>query len=253
MHPREQGVLKTWLLISPARKAAGHRTPARVFALTRLRPAASRLRLTHMPPSSEVRCFRVLGVDPAAAGPTGYGFVEAQGRKCRALHYGALRVAEKRKESAGAALEAVHSLVCDLIRQFSPDMVAVESIFSALNVKTALRLAEVRGVVLLAAAQHNVVVHSYAPRLIKSSVAGYGNADKRQVQMMVRTLLQMNETPEPSDAADALAVALCHVQNEQFQVRFAVPATSVLRTPRLAREAARRITRAEIIRVQPAR
>ncbi len=198
--------------------------------------------------------FRVLGIDPAAAGPTGYGVVESDGRRCRTLHYGALKVADKiRKESAGAALQAVHSLICDLLQEFSPDAMAVESIFSALNVKTALRLAEVRGVVLLAAAQHNVVVHSYAPRLIKSSVAGYGNADKRQVQMMVRTLLQMNETPEPSDAADALAVALCHVQNEQFRVRFAVPATSVMRTPRLAREAARRITRAEIIRVQPAR
>jgi len=198
--------------------------------------------------------FRVLGIDPAAAGPTGYGVVESDGRRCRTLHYGALKVADKiRKESAGAALQAVHSLICDLLQEFSPDAMAVESIFSALNVKTALRLAEVRGVVLLAAAQHNVVVHSYAPRLIKSSVAGYGNADKRQVQMMVRTLLQMTETPEPSDAADALAVALCHVQNEQFRVRFAVPATSVMRTPRLAREAARRITRAEIIRVQPAR
>jgi len=198
--------------------------------------------------------FRVLGIDPAAAGPTGYGVVESDGRRCRTLHYGALKVAGKiRKESPGAALEAVHSLICDLLQEFSPDALAVESIFSALNVKTALRLAEVRGVVLLAAAQHNVVVHSYAPRLIKSSVAGYGNADKRQVQMMVRMLLQMTETPEPSDAADALAVALCHVQNEQFRMRFAVPATSAMKTPRVAREAARRITRAEIIRVQPAR
>ena len=175
-----------------------------------------------MPSSSEVRCFRVLGVDPAAAGPTGYGIVEAQGRKCRALHYGALSVAEKRKESAGAALEAVHSLVCDLIRQFSPDIVAIESIFSALNVKTALRLAEVRGVVLLAAAQHHVEVFSYAPREIKASIAGYGHADKRQMQQMIRALLSMDETPEPSDAADALAVALCHLQAEQVRRRFGI-------------------------------
>ena len=202
--------------------------------------------------------FRVLGIDPAAAGPTGYGVVESDGRRCRTLHYGALKVADKiRKESAGAALEAIHSLICDLLQEFSPDALAVESIFSALNVKTALRLAEVRGVVLLAAAQHSVAVHSYAPRLIKSSVAGYGNADKRQVQMMVRTLLQMTETPEPSDAADALAVALCHVQNEQFRTRFAVPPTSAktsdARAPRVARTEARRITRAEMTRVQPAR
>src|SRR5215475_5987927 len=167
--------------------------------------------------------LRVLGVDPAAAGPTGYGIVEAEGRKCKVLHYGALRVGEKRKESAGAALEAVHELICGLIKDFSPDVLAVESIFSALNVKTALRLAEVRGVVLLAAAQHQVEVFSYAPREIKASVAGYGHADKRQLQLMVRSVLGLVEIPEPSDAADALAVALCHLQSEQFRARFSVP------------------------------
>src|ERR1700752_5035492 len=162
------------------------------------------------------RCIRVLGVDPAAAGPTGYGIVESNGRNCRSLHYGALKVADKiRKESAGAALQAVHSLICRLLREFTPDALAVESIFSALNVKTALRLAEVRGVVLLDAAQHGVKVHSYVPRLMKASVTGYGHADKRQLQRMVRSVLQMPEIPEPSDAADAFAVALCHLQAEQ--------------------------------------
>ncbi|GAC1630612.1 MAG: crossover junction endodeoxyribonuclease RuvC [Candidatus Acidiferrum sp.] len=174
--------------------------------------------------------FRVLGVDPAAAGPTGYGIVEAQGRTCRALHFGALRVAEKRKLSAGAALEAVHAILCDLIKEFSPHAVAVESIFSALNVKTALRLAEVRGVVLLAAAQHQIEIFSYAPREIKASVAGYGHADKRQMQTMVRALLSMKEIPEPADAADALAVALCHLQSIETSRRFGVdPARPVAR------------------------
>jgi crossover junction endodeoxyribonuclease RuvC len=166
------------------------------------------------------RTIRVLGLDPAAAGPTGYGIVEAEGRKCRALHFGALKVGEKRKESVGAALEAVHTLICDLIQEFSPQAVAVESIFSALNVKTALRLAEVRGVVLLAASQHQVEVFSYAPREIKASIAGYGNADKRQMQLMVRALLAMTEIPEPADAADALAVAMCHVQVDALRTRF---------------------------------
>jgi crossover junction endodeoxyribonuclease RuvC len=181
------------------------------------------------------RCIRVLGVDPAAAGPTGYGVVESDGRSCRSLHYGALKVADKiRKESAGAALEAVHLLICGLLRDFAPDALAVESIFSALNVKTALRLAEVRGVVLLAAAQYGVEVHSYAPRLIKASVAGYGHADKRQLQLMVRSVLGLVEIPEPSDAADALAVALCHLQSEQFRARFSVP-VEVARRVRIAR------------------
>jgi crossover junction endodeoxyribonuclease RuvC len=171
------------------------------------------------------QCIRVLGVDPAAAGPTGYAIVESNGRECRSLRYGALKVADKiRTESAGAALQAVHALVCDLLREFSPHALAVESIFSALNVKTALRLAEVRGVVLLAAAQHGVVVYSYAPRRIKASVAGYGHADKRQLQLMVRSLLKLAEIPEPADAADALAVALCHLQSEKFRARFEIPA-----------------------------
>lgn len=190
-----------------------------------------------MPQSGEAPCFRVLGIDPAAAGPTGYGIVEAKGRSCRALHYGALRVAEKRKLSAGAALEAVHALLCDLIRDYSPDVIAVESIFSALNVKTALRLAEVRGVVLLAAAQHHVEVFSYAPRQIKASVSGYGHADKRQIQMLVRALLAMEETPEPADAADALAVALCHLQSQEFTRRFGVGPAQPSSRSRAARAA----------------
>lgn len=168
--------------------------------------------------------MRVLGVDPAAAGPTGYGIVESDGRHCRMLHYGALKVAPKRrKECAGATLQDVHALLCRLIEEFAPDAMAVESVFTALNMRTALRLAEVRGVVLLAAAQHDLEVHSYAPREVKASVAGHGHADKRQMQMMVRTLLSMNETPEPADAADALAVALCHLQAEQARRRFGLP------------------------------
>jgi crossover junction endodeoxyribonuclease RuvC len=174
--------------------------------------------------SPDGACFRVLGVDPAAAGPTGFGVIESDGRSCRLLHYGALRVGSRRqKESLGAALQDIHEALCKLIEEFLPQAMAVEGIFSALNVRTALRLAEVRGVVLLAAAQNNVMVHSYSPREVKASVAGYGNADKRQMQVMVRALLKMTETPEPADAADALAVALCHVQAEQTRARFALP------------------------------
>src|SRR3989475_10791625 len=125
--------------------------------------------------------MRVLGVDPAATGPTGYGIVESDGRRCRMLHYGTLKVAAKRqKECVGAALQDVHARVCDLIEEFSPDALAVESVFIALNMRTALRLAEVRGVILLAAAQHGVLVYSYAPREVKASVAGHGHADKQR-------------------------------------------------------------------------
>jgi crossover junction endodeoxyribonuclease RuvC len=177
--------------------------------------------------------MRVLGVDPAAAGPTGYGIVESDGRQCWILHYGALKIrAKKNKEGEGAALQEVHALLCGLIQEFAPDVMAVESIFSALNVRTALRLAEVRGVVLLAAAQHGVEVYSYAPREVKATIAGHGHADKRQMQIMVRAILSMSATPEPPDAADALAVALCHLQMEQARRRFGLPGTKEIARPR---------------------
>ena len=119
--------------------------------------------------------MRVLGVDPAASGPTGYGIVESDGRQCHTLHYGALKVgARRQKDLAGAVLQDVHALLCRLIEEFSPDAMAIESVFTALNMRTALRLAEVRGVVLLAAAQHGLEVHSYAPREVKANIAGHG-------------------------------------------------------------------------------
>jgi len=193
---------------------------------------------------------RILGVDPAASGPTGYGVIETDGRNYRVLQYGALRIPPKRqKSSAGACLHDVHALLCQLIEEFHPHAMAVESVFTALNMRTALRLAEVRGVVLLAAEQHGIEVRSYSPREVKACVAGYGHADKKQMQLMVRALLKMEETPEPSDAADALAVALCHIQGEQFARRFGLsaaprtaPAQRVVATPASRRQSAARIS-----------
>jgi crossover junction endodeoxyribonuclease RuvC len=201
--------------------------------------------------------MRVLGVDPAAAGPTGYGVVDSDGRNCRMLHYGALRVPTARqKESSGAALQDIHELICRLIREFAPTALAVESVFTALNMRTALRLAEVRGVVLLAAAQHGLSVHSYSPREVKACVAGYGHADKRQIQLMVRALLSMAETPEPADAADALAIALCHLQAEQARLRYGLPDVKSLAKSRmvpLAAAPARGVTRLSASRIQSPR
>ena len=188
----------------------------------------------------KARWTRILGVDPAAAGPTGYGIVEGDGRCCRMLHYGALKIEPKRKMAGpGGALQDVYELICRLIEEFSPDALAVESVFTALNRRTALRLAEVRGVVLLAAAQHGLEAHSYAPREVKANIAGHGHADKRQMQTMVRALLSMNVIPEPSDAADALAVALCHLQAEQVRRRFGLPDKNAVPKPRAPRKASR--------------
>jgi len=199
---------------------------------------------------------RILGVDPAASGPTGYGVIETDGRNFRVLRYGAQRITSKRqKSSSGACLQDVHALLCRLIEEFHPNAMAVESVFAALNMRTALRLAEVRGVVLLAAEQHGVEVRSYSPREVKACVAGYGHADKKQMQLMVRALLKMQETPEPSDAADALAVALCHIQGEQFAQRFGLstgPRTSSAQRV-AANPASRRQSPARISGLHPSR
>jgi crossover junction endodeoxyribonuclease RuvC len=182
----------------------------------------------------EAIILRVLGLDPALAGATGYGVVESDGRHCRMVRLGALRparanvtvrkggtAAERTATNGHEHLCRIHQLVSELIEEFAPHSVAVESVFTALNRQTALRLAEVRGVVLLAAAQKGIPVRSYSPREIKAHVSGYGNAGKEQMQQMVRTLLGLAETPEPADAADALAVALCHIQAAQAESRMA--------------------------------
>jgi crossover junction endodeoxyribonuclease RuvC len=182
--------------------------------------------------------YCVLGIDPAAAGATGFGVVERSGSKCRLLRLGALRPA-KPLAAGNSHLCRIHRQIADLIQEFQPRAVALESVFAALNVKAALRLAEVRGVVLLAAAQAGVAAFSYSPREVKATVAGYGHAGKEQVQQMVRALLGMTETPEPSDAADALAVALCHIQIAEVKERLgaSVASKSATRSRRSTREA----------------
>ena len=192
--------------------------------------------------ASHESVFRVLGIDPAAAGATGYGIIESAGRNLRMIRFGALPATRKGPEHFPERLFEIHTLLGELIREFQPNSVAVEAVFTALNVKTALKLAEVRGVVLLAAAQNGIPVCSYSPREVKASVAGYGHADKQQMQLMVRAMLGMSETPEPPDAADALAVALCHAQAERFRARLngkSLPGESAASLPRAERSRSR--------------
>ncbi len=158
--------------------------------------------------NAKARGLRVLGVDPALAGATGYGIIEFVGTTPRLVRFGSFKL--PLRATLAARLYEIHSLISQLVAEFTPDAVAVESVFTALNIRTALKLAEVRGVVLLAAAQASIPAHSYSPREVKSSVAGYGAASKRQMQQMVSSALGLTEVPEPADAADALAVALCH-------------------------------------------
>jgi crossover junction endodeoxyribonuclease RuvC len=178
--------------------------------------------------------LRILGIDPAAAGATGYAVIDAHGPACAAVHFGAIPAARKAAGDIPARLKQIHLCIAELIEEFSPDALALESIFYALNVKTALRLAEVRGVILLAAAERGLPVHSYSPREVKAAVTGYGHADKSQIQQMVRVLLSLKQLPQPADAADALAVALCHIQTARNEARFGV-AARLLAAPRSSR------------------
>ncbi|HEV2287895.1 MAG TPA: crossover junction endodeoxyribonuclease RuvC [Candidatus Acidoferrales bacterium] len=167
--------------------------------------------------ASASKSFRVLGLDPALAGATGYGVVELEGTAARMLRFGALRFPTRADFSA--RLREIHRVVAELVEEFAPDAVAVESVFAALNMRTALKLAEVRGVILLAAAQADIPTRSYSPREVKASIAGYGGASKQQMQQMVKVQLGLCELPEPADAADALAVALCHAHAARAQAQ----------------------------------
>lgn len=182
--------------------------------------------------SSKARGLRVLGVDPALAGATGYGIIEFVGSTPRLIRFGSFKLPAR--ATLASRLYEIHSLISQLVAEFMPDAVAVESVFTALNVRTALRLAEVRGVVLLAAAQASIPAHSYSPREVKSSVAGYGAASKQQMQQMVSSALGLTEIPEPADAADALAVALCHahLSRARERMKVATSSTTVVMAPR---------------------
>jgi crossover junction endodeoxyribonuclease RuvC len=160
--------------------------------------------------------MRVFGID-CGTEVTGYGVVESDdtGRQPRLVlkAMGAIRLAKTK--TLPVRLEQVfRELSAELVR-WKPDSVAIEEVFYSVNAKSALKLGQVRGVALLAAATQGLPVAEYAPLKIKSSVVGYGLAKKEQVQFMVARLLEMAEVPQPADAADALAVAICHIHTAQ--------------------------------------
>lgn len=150
----------------------------------------------------------VLGIDPGTAS-TGYGLVRAEGGTMVAVEYGVLRT------PAGAPLPrrllTLHAELGELLRRSRPDCVAVEQVFFSRNVRTAIVVAQARGVVLLACAAAGVSVVEYSPLAVKRAI-GYGRGPKPQVQEMVRLLLGLGKPPRPDDVADALAVAICHCQ-----------------------------------------
>jgi crossover junction endodeoxyribonuclease RuvC len=148
----------------------------------------------------------ILGIDPGTAA-LGYGIVERTGARLRAVDHGCLETSPDL--ALGERLLAIHRLVTDLIELHDPALVAVERVFFSRNAQTAIAIGHARGVVLLAAAEHDRQVREATPNEVKSAVAGYGGADKAQVARMVQLILGMSQVPTPDDAADALAIAVC--------------------------------------------
>lgn len=154
------------------------------------------------------RGLRVIGVDPGS-NTTGYGVVDSDGKSYRLVEYAGIKAPAR--FTFAERLLIISQKLEEVIERLKPNACAVEETFYAVNVKVALKLGHVRGVVLVAAARANVPVYEYSPLEIKSAIVGYGRAEKHQVQEMVRLLLRLKELPKPLDASDALGAAICHI------------------------------------------
>ena len=158
--------------------------------------------------------MRVLGIDPGSE-TLGWGVVDGTGAKYALVGYGTVR--SNTREQFSKRLLNIYNGVAELMAEHSPDVLSVEDTFYAVNVGVALKLGQVRGTMLLLAEQRGIEIAEYAPRLVKQTVVGYGNAEKQQVQQMVKVLLRMETIPTPHDAADALAIAICHFHHAVLQ------------------------------------
>ena len=150
----------------------------------------------------------ILGIDPGTA-IVGFGLIEKEvkSQKLKLIDYGCIKTSSE--FSVADRLKTIHKELNSLIKKNKPDIVAVEDIFFFKNLKTAIKVSQARGVILFTIAENNTPLMEFTPLQIKQAVACYGRAEKRQVQIMVKTLLGLKEIPKPDDAADALAVAIC--------------------------------------------
>ena len=154
--------------------------------------------------------MRILGIDPGY-GTTGFGLIEGERGQFRLLRCGAITTPPNTDFSA--RLEMIYKDMKELLRVCQPDCVAIEELFFGQNVTTGIGVAQSRGVILLAIRQAGLQVYPYKPMQVKQSVVGYGNATKHQVQDMTRRILRLEKMPKPDDAADAIAIALCHARS----------------------------------------
>jgi len=157
--------------------------------------------------------MRILGLDPGTA-TTGYGIIDADVGCLSLVTYGVITTPAG--EDTATRLQKIFVELNQLIEQYHPDSAGVEEVFFGRNITTAISVGQARGVLLLALANANIPIGEYSPPKIKDSVTGYGKADKAQVQLMVRNLLDLEVTPRPDDAADGLAVAITHYEYQRF-------------------------------------
>ena len=153
--------------------------------------------------------MRIFGIDPGSA-RTGYGCVETDGRRHHLVAYGAIAAAGA--DAFPERLARIHRELARLLAECRPDEVAIENVFHAVNARSALKLGHARGVAMLAAVEAGCAIVEYTPTQIKRAIVGYGHAEKQQIQQMIKLLLGLDRVPSPNDAADALAVAICHSQ-----------------------------------------
>lgn len=158
--------------------------------------------------------MRILGLDPGTA-TTGYGIIDVIDGDLSAVTYGVITTSPKR--STPQRLQTIYQELNQLLEKYQPDAAAIEELFFGRNITTAITVGQARGVLMLALANANLPISEYSPPRIKDAVTGYGKANKAQVQLMVRNLLNLEETPRPDDAADGLAVAITHYQYKRYE------------------------------------
>lgn len=159
----------------------------------------------------------IIGIDPGIA-IVGYGVIEYTGNKFKVIDYGAITT--EPKYSFPERIKMVYDELMELLELYKPDAFAIEELFFNKNVKTAILVGQARGVEILAAMNKGIEIFEYTPLQVKQGVVGYGRAQKRQVQEMVKILLNLKDIPKPDDVADALAVAICHAHTNNFSDMF---------------------------------
>ncbi len=160
--------------------------------------------------------MRIIGIDPGYA-IVGYGVIDYIGNKFKIVEYGAITT--ESNQNMNERFKSIHDDLNTIIERTNPEFLAIEELFFNSNQKTAINVAQARGVLLLSALNHGISIHEYTPLQVKQAVVGYGRAEKKQVQLLVKSILGLEKVPKPDDTADALAIAVCHAHSYNPRVQ----------------------------------